>query len=286
MRALVTNDDGIDSTGLRALARVATEAGLDVVVAAPDTEYSGSSASLTAPEQDGKLLMHEKSLPGLDGVGVEATPGFIASPRRTVPSGPCPTWCAPASTRAEHRPRGAALGDRRRGTDGVDAWHVGPGDVVRLARPRARGERDRGGYACARLAGDNAGGDPLTLSVNVPDRPLADVRGLRTARGVVVRRGAGRRRRDRRGLRDDDVPRGRRGARTGHRRRAARRRLGHRDVPGGALRGRRCRPLRPHRHLNESLPTHCSRRSKECSPLQAQACCALQALPWLRRASG
>jgi 5'-nucleotidase len=29
---------------------------------------------------------------------------------------------------------------------------------------------------------ENAGENPMTLSVNVPDRPLADVRGLRTAR--------------------------------------------------------------------------------------------------------
>ena len=48
LRCLVTNDDGIDSEGLRVLAGVALEAGLDVVVAAPMREASGASASITA----------------------------------------------------------------------------------------------------------------------------------------------------------------------------------------------------------------------------------------------
>ena len=45
MRILVTNDDGIDSEGLLLLAQAMTEHG-EVTVAAPDEEYSGSSASL------------------------------------------------------------------------------------------------------------------------------------------------------------------------------------------------------------------------------------------------
>jgi 5'-nucleotidase len=47
MRILVTNDDGIDSVGLHVLARALGPLG-DVVVAAPDTEYSGASAALGA----------------------------------------------------------------------------------------------------------------------------------------------------------------------------------------------------------------------------------------------
>ena len=47
MRILVTNDDGIDSEGLRVLARAMTAFG-HVVVAAPDTEYSGAGAALGA----------------------------------------------------------------------------------------------------------------------------------------------------------------------------------------------------------------------------------------------
>lgn len=45
MRILVTNDDGIDSLGLHVLARRLTEVG-DVVVVAPDREYSGFGAAL------------------------------------------------------------------------------------------------------------------------------------------------------------------------------------------------------------------------------------------------
>ncbi len=45
MRILVTNDDGIDAVGLHVLARRLVPLG-DVVVAAPDREYSGASAAL------------------------------------------------------------------------------------------------------------------------------------------------------------------------------------------------------------------------------------------------
>src|SRR5687768_6804026 len=80
MRVLVTNDDGIDSPGILALARAALEVGLDVTVAAPSWDSSGASASLTAVERDGRFLLSKETLPGLDGVrafGVEAAPAFI-----------------------------------------------------------------------------------------------------------------------------------------------------------------------------------------------------------------
>ena len=47
MRILVTNDDGIDSVGLHVLARAMRPYG-EVVIAAPDQEYSGASAAIGA----------------------------------------------------------------------------------------------------------------------------------------------------------------------------------------------------------------------------------------------
>ena len=41
-RALVTNDDGIDSPGLHALAAAARDADLDVIVAAPSEQSSAT----------------------------------------------------------------------------------------------------------------------------------------------------------------------------------------------------------------------------------------------------
>ncbi len=80
MRALVTNDDGIGSEGIRRLAMVAVDAGLDVVVAAPLTDSSGASASLIALHNDSQVVLERRALDGLDGVpayGVAAVPGFI-----------------------------------------------------------------------------------------------------------------------------------------------------------------------------------------------------------------
>jgi 5'-nucleotidase len=81
MRALITNDDGVHSVGIRTLAEVAARAGLEVTVAAPHQERSGSSAALSAVEADGRLLMQRRPIDGLDSVevfSVHASPALIA----------------------------------------------------------------------------------------------------------------------------------------------------------------------------------------------------------------
>lgn len=80
MRILVTNDDGIDSPGLRWLARAAAREGHDVVVAAPVTEASGSSAAMTAIEENGKIILHKRELTGakhIPAYAVAASPAYI-----------------------------------------------------------------------------------------------------------------------------------------------------------------------------------------------------------------
>ncbi|WP_164234346.1 5'/3'-nucleotidase SurE [Microbacterium hydrocarbonoxydans] len=80
-RALITNDDGIDAPGLSALAQAARAQGLDVVIAAPVRQSSGSSASIVAAEEDGRVAVDTVELTGLEGVpayAVHAGPGLIA----------------------------------------------------------------------------------------------------------------------------------------------------------------------------------------------------------------
>jgi 5'-nucleotidase len=82
IRTLVTNDDGIDSEGIRVLAEVAHQHGLDVTVAAPLIEASGSAASMIATERQGRVVVEERNLRGLPDVrayAVAASPGFIVT---------------------------------------------------------------------------------------------------------------------------------------------------------------------------------------------------------------
>lgn len=80
MRVLITNDDGIDSHGIAVLARVAVEAGHDVVVAAPHEERSGASASLSALQNRDQLVVSRASVADLDvdAFAVQASPAMIA----------------------------------------------------------------------------------------------------------------------------------------------------------------------------------------------------------------
>lgn len=79
--ALVTNDDGIDAAGLHALIIAAEDAGLDVVVAAPAEQASGASAALSAVRRDGQTVIEGRQLPGLEveAWAVHAQPGHIVA---------------------------------------------------------------------------------------------------------------------------------------------------------------------------------------------------------------
>jgi 5'-nucleotidase len=82
LRILVTNDDGISSPGLAALAVALDHAGHDVVVVAPADDRSGSSASLGRIVPKNRLKLHEVELECEGGTiracDIEAPPGLIA----------------------------------------------------------------------------------------------------------------------------------------------------------------------------------------------------------------
>lgn len=83
MQILITNDDGIDSPGLSAMARAALHRGHDVLVAAPDRPSSGASVSIGA-RRHGRGPMIQEEHPDRVGMpaavrclAVEATPAQI-----------------------------------------------------------------------------------------------------------------------------------------------------------------------------------------------------------------
>jgi 5'-nucleotidase len=80
LRALITNDDGIDSPGLWTLAAAGRAAGLDVVVAAPHTDASGTGASVWSVREDGRTRLHPREhaeMADVPAFAVEGHPAYI-----------------------------------------------------------------------------------------------------------------------------------------------------------------------------------------------------------------
>ncbi|SFK73030.1 5'-nucleotidase [Geodermatophilus ruber] len=185
MRVLVTNDDGIDSPGLHRLAKLAVEAGLDVLVAAPDVEYSGSSAALTAMADGGRLALRERSLPGVGAervLAVEATPGFIVFAGVRGAFGKRPDLVLSGINRGPNTGT-AILHSGTVGATLTGATHGLPGLAVSLAAPDPD-EWDTAEEAARRALAwllDNPVG-PVVVNVNVPNVPLDRLKGLRPAR--------------------------------------------------------------------------------------------------------
>jgi 5'-nucleotidase len=71
MRILITNDDGVYSPGIAALAQVAARFG-DVRIVAPDVEMSSASHSITASRP---VSFKRTPLPGVEAYRVNGTPG-------------------------------------------------------------------------------------------------------------------------------------------------------------------------------------------------------------------
>ena len=77
MRVLVTNDDGIDSPGLAALAGLVGEAGHTPVVAAPVHDQSGMAAALGPLDDPDRVSIERVSMDGLDAHAVYAPTALV-----------------------------------------------------------------------------------------------------------------------------------------------------------------------------------------------------------------
>jgi len=185
MRALVTNDDGIDSRGLSVLAQAALDAGYEVTVVAPATEYSGASVSLFGVERDGRLVVEEKAPPGLpDGVrslAVGAAPGLIALLAAQDGFGPRPDVVLSGVNRGPNTGH-AVIHSGTVGATMSAMTHGIHGMAVSLNATNPR-HWETAGLATAhglKFLTDRPAEDGV-LNINVPDLPADQVRGVRRA---------------------------------------------------------------------------------------------------------
>lgn len=187
MRVLVTNDDGIESPGLAVLARVALAAGADeVVVAAPARDSSGASASLIGAELDGRLIVDRTDAPdlpaGVDSFAVRAAPALIAFVAAHGGFGPKPDLVLSGVNRGANTGH-AVLHSGTVGAALSAATHGIGGLAVSIADARPQHWATSGVFTAHVLEWmlDQPRLPDRVINLNVPDRPVADVRGLRRA---------------------------------------------------------------------------------------------------------
>lgn len=185
MRALITNDDGIESPGLAVLAQVALDAGYEVTVAAPWQEYSGASASLLGVEHDGRLVVEATAAPGLpDGIrslAVHGSPALIAFLAAHDAFGPRPDVVLSGVNRGSNTGHavihsgtvGAALSAMTHGIHGIAVSNASadPQHWATAGLVAAHGLH----WLTDQPAGNGV------LNMNVPDLPPEELRGIRSA---------------------------------------------------------------------------------------------------------
>lgn len=191
MRVLVTNDDGIASVGLHALAVAVLAAGHDVVVAAPAHDHSGYGAAIGPLHLSGQVAFERVGIEGLDGVeamAVDGPPGLAVMAGCLGGFGPSPDVVASGINAGANTGR-AIL---HSGTVGAALTAVNfgvPAVAVSLALGDGHHWVTAAEAAAALLPWVGSRRVPLVLNVNVPDRPLKDVAGVEVARldagGVV-----------------------------------------------------------------------------------------------------
>lgn len=184
-RILVTNDDGIDAEGLHVLARAATALG-DVVVVAPDSEYSGASVAVGPLH----LIQPEVHRAAIDGVpeawSVSGPPalcvffarlGAFGAPFDLVISGINPG--ANVGRAVYHSGTvGAALTARIGGVSAVAVSQAVAGGEIE-GQGKDDTLADQQWDSAAAVAISVAGGlldqppvDPTLVNINVPNLPL------------------------------------------------------------------------------------------------------------------
>jgi 5'-nucleotidase len=183
MRVLVTNDDGVGAPGIHRLAAAVVAAGYDVVVAAPLDDRSGSGAALGRLHVDDHIDVEVAEIPGHESIrafGVDGPPalavlasrlGGFGTPCDIVVSGVNPGANTGRAT-LHSGTVGAALTAANFGVSGL-AVSLVPGDPLHWDTATT--------LAVGALGWLVSAPQGTVLNLNVPDRPLHAVDGVRWA---------------------------------------------------------------------------------------------------------
>jgi 5'-nucleotidase len=185
MRVLVTNDDGVESPGLSALADVVRRAGHDVLVAAPMSDRSGTSASVTGVTSFGDVVWDETTWDGWPPgsvLSVDATPALIVLVAMHEKFGTRPDLVVSGINRGANTGRailhsgtvGAAFTAFQNGCPALAmSLDVGeaPPDAMHWDTAAAVAER------VLQWMGGNPG--HVVINCNVPNRPSGELAGVR-----------------------------------------------------------------------------------------------------------
>ena len=184
MRLLVTNDDGVLAPGIAALARAMVSTGHEVVIAAPHEDMTGFGAALGAFSSQGSIDVQPIELDGLAGVPtfkvtgppalcvMAARLGGFGEPPDLIVSGINP---GPNTGRATLHSGtvGAVLTGGNFGVSGL-AVSIGVDDEIHWGTA--------GELAIGALEWLVEQPPKTLLNLNVPNVPLAEVKGVRWAR--------------------------------------------------------------------------------------------------------
>ena len=199
VRILVTNDDGITSPGLHALAAAVVAVGHEPLVAAPSTDWSGASACLGPLDDPDRVSVDRVPVPGVvsaDGspvVGhaVGAPPALISMLADLGGFGPPPTMVVAGINRGPNTGRstlfsgtiGAVLAGERFGWSGMAVSADVPvtGGTGAVGIPGHVHWETAAAVAQVVLPWLVDAPQRTVLNLNAPDAPIAELRGIRWA---------------------------------------------------------------------------------------------------------
>jgi 5'-nucleotidase len=188
MRVLVTNDDGVHAPGLHALAIALDEDGHDLLIVAPATDWSGGGAAIGPLHVSGRVAYQQVELDGLRHVPTFAVEGPPALAVLTACLG---GYGSPPAIVVAGVNAGANTGSAILHSGTVGAALT----AAQLGKAAAAVSLDLGSHAHWATAGAVATAvadwlevidQPIVLNVNVPNVPLRQVRGVRTAQLASV----------------------------------------------------------------------------------------------------
>jgi 5'-nucleotidase len=186
MRILVTNDDGVDSPGIHALAAALVDDGHDVLVVAPTDDRSGAGASIGRLHGGGPPPVERRvwdELPDLPVHAIDAPPATAVFAACLGAFGDLPDLVASGIN------PGANTGHLvlHSGTVGATLTAAGygvPGLAVSIDWSQTQEYEWTTAARFAAAAVEwvaKPEGDPRILNINVPNRPFGEVLGIREA---------------------------------------------------------------------------------------------------------